>query len=402
MTQLNVGVGAQSPQEGQVVRDATLNVLVPAMRVMSRSTGVLSVETRHHRWKILLAGGGMVMMEQEGFVIPTLVAKFANKGIKFARIPELEVRQASRPYCYAFVHHVYKKFPEQTQQVLLDIINENFLALHLEDRFTFTWFPTVDFAVDLPAHNIPELEKGLMADVRRWQSDFQFVKHPFQRVQLLDAGNLLARVGNDNFPLFAKVTTGQHRLTEISENFKQPLYRTALLIDRLAEKQIVSVLPLPQLQTPTPIEADHGSRSGAPAKTSQEPLIFVVDDSPLLITQFRSLLEGWGYQVESTDDSTIATQKIMTCHPTVVFADINMPGLNGFELIKQIRRHPDMQNLPLVLMTSESNVTNSFRARWANCRFIAKVKSPADTDRFRDEVRELLRELAPLSTDALI
>lgn len=399
-TQLNVGVGAQSPPEGQIVKDATLNVLVPAMRVMSRSTGILNVETSHHHWKILLTGGGMAMMEQEGFVVPTLVAKFAGRGIKFARIPELEVKQANRPYCYAFVHHVYKKFPEQTKQVLLDIINENFLALHLEERFTFTWLPTVDFAIDLPTHNIAELEKGIMPDARRWQNDFQFVKHPFQRVQLLDAANLLARVGNDNFPLFAKVTTGQHRLTEISENFKQPLYRTALLIDRLAEKQIVSVLPLPQLQAPSP-SGDQAVNSTA-TKTKQEPTVFIVDDSPLLITQFRTLLEGWGYQVESTDDPMVATERIMTCHPTVVFADINMPGLNGFELIKQIRRHPDMQNLPLVLMTAESNVTNSFRARWANCRFIAKVKSQADTDRFRDELRELLRELAPLTTDALV
>jgi CheY-like chemotaxis protein len=400
-TQLNLGTGATSSPEGQVVRDATLNVLLPAMRVMSRSTGVLHVETKHHHWKILLNAGGMALMEQEGAVIPTLVTKFAAKGIKFARIPELEVKQANRPYCYSFVYQVYKRFPDQAREVLLDVINENFLALHLEEKFTFTWYPTTDLVVDLPSHNIAELEKNITPDVRRWQEEFQFVSHPFQRVQLLDAAALLARVGNENFPLFAKVTTGQHRITEIAENFKQPLYRTAVLLDRLAQKQIISILPLPQ-STVASTESGDGGSIQSPVSDTSEPKIFIVDDSTLLLNQFRSLLQGWGYQVDSTEDPTQATQRIMSYQPSVVFADINMPGLNGFELIKQIRRHPDMQNLPLVLVTGENNMTNSFRARWANCRFIAKAKSPADTDRFRDELRELLRELAPLSTDALV
>jgi CheY-like chemotaxis protein len=397
-TQLNTGTS--STPESQVVKDATLNVLIPAMRVMSRSTGVLHVETKHHQWKILLTGGGIATMELEGYVIPTLVAKFASRGVKFARIPEIEVKQANRPYCYSFVSQVYRRFPEKTKQVLLDIIKENFLALHLEDRFTFTWYPTADLSVELPSHNIADLEKAITPELRRWQSEFQYVKHPFQRVQLLDAASLLARVGNENFPQFAKMTTGQHLITEIAETFKQPLYRTAVLLERLAQKQIIKILELPE-RNPA-LEQQGDAQNPASAVASNEPKIFIVDDSTILLKQFRDLLTSWGYQVESTEDATQATQKIMAYRPRVVFADINMPGLNGFELIKQIRRHPDLQNLPLVLVTAENNMTNSFRARWANCRFIAKARSQADTERFREELRELLRELAPLSTDPLV
>lgn len=112
-TQLNTGTS--STPESQVVKDATLNVLIPAMRVMSRSTGVLHVETKHHQWKILLTGGGIATMEREGYVIPALVAKFASRGVKFARIPEIEVKQANRPYCYSFVSQVYRPLPRKNQ-----------------------------------------------------------------------------------------------------------------------------------------------------------------------------------------------------------------------------------------------------------------------------------------------
>ncbi|MBD2178143.1 response regulator [Pseudanabaena sp. FACHB-1998] len=386
--------------DGQVVRNATLHILLAAMRVMSRSTGVIQVETKYHRWKLLLAGGGLVLAEEEGHVIPTLVRKYANKGISFSRIPEWEQRQTNRPYCYPFVSNVYKKHPEITKEVLKEIIQENFLSLHLEGDFSFVWQPANDLPVNLPVWQLSVVENAIANEVRQWQK-FECVKHPFQLVQLVDAANLLARVGNDNFPLFAKVTTGQDRICSIADTFKQPIYRTALLLDKLAQKNIVSIVPLQERKT----DPEIGFRSpptSPPKNNKDEPRVFIVDDSPVLLQQMQRLLISWGYQVDFTENAEEATDKILEYKPTVVFIDINMPSLNGFDLIKQIRRQRDLSTLSLVLVTAENSMTNNFRARWANCRFLAKPRSSADTPKFRDELRNLLRELAPLSTDTLV
>jgi CheY-like chemotaxis protein len=116
----------------------------------------------------------------------------------------------------------------------------------------------------------------------------------------------------------------------------------------------------------------------------------------------QRLLISWGYQVDFTDDAEAATDRILDYKPTIVFIDINMPSLNGFDLIKQIRRQRELASLSLVLVTAENSMTNNFRARWANCRFLAKPRSSSDTPKFRDELRNLLRELVPLSTDTLV
>lgn len=385
--------------DGQVVRNATLHILLAAMRVMSRSTGVIRVETKYHRWKLLLTGGGLVLAEEEGQVIPTLVRKYNSKGINFSRIPEWEQRQNNRPYCFPFVNNVYKKYPEVTKEVLREIILENFLSLHLEDSFSFVWSPANELQVNLPIWQLSVLENTIANEVRQWQK-FDCVKHPFQLVQLVDAANLLARVGNDNFPLFAKVTTGQDRICAIADTFKQPIYRTALLLDKLAQKNIVSIVQLQERKS----DSDLGARPQVttPAVTKDEPRVFIVDDSPVLLQQMQRLLTGWGYQVDFTDDAEAATDRILEYKPTIVFIDINMPSLNGFDLIKQIRRQRDLATLSLVLVTAENSMTNNFRARWANCRFLAKPRSSSDTPKFRDELRNLLRELAPLSTDTLV
>jgi CheY-like chemotaxis protein len=386
--------------DGQVVKNATLHILLAAMRVMSRSTGVIRVETKHHRWKLLLTGGGLVLAEEEGQVIPTLVRKYAINGVSFSRIPEWEQRQTNRPYCYPFVTNVYKKHPEVTQKVVKEVILENLLSLYLEDDFSFVWKPANDLQINLPVWQLSELEIAIANEVRQWQK-FEYVKHPYQLVQLVDAANLLARVGNDNFPLFAKVTTGQDRISAIADSFKQPIYRTSLLLDKLAQKNIVSILPLQSRKS----EIDLVERIPTAPQTTikkNEPRVFIVDDSPVLLQQMQRLLTSWGYQVDLTDNAELATDKILEYKPTIVFIDINMPGLNGFDLIKQIRRQRDLSTLSLVLVTAENSMTNNFRARWANCRFLAKPRSSSDTPKFRDELRNLLRELAPLSTDNLV
>lgn len=391
---------ANGISEGQVVKNASLLILLAAMRVMVRSSGILHVETAYHRWKLLLQRGGLALMEEEGQVMSTLSRKFANRGVQFTRMPKWEQKQPDRPYCYPFISQVLQRYPEQTRQVVKEVVLENLLAMHLEDNFSFVWRPIPELAGNLPVWQLPLLEGNASAEAKQWQQ-FQCVQHPYQQVQLLDAANLLARVGNENFPLFARVTTGQHRISEIADNFKQSTYRTALLLDKLAQRKIVSILPLE-------IRSSHDQLGVGspklelvtPEKTS--PKIFVVDDSPVLLRQFRDLLTRWGYQVSLTDDAVNATQMMLDCNPEVVFLDINMPGLNGFELIRQIRRQPTLATIPLVLVTAENSVTNSFRAKWASCRFIAKPKSPKDTENFRDQLRSILREVAPLQTDELV
>jgi CheY-like chemotaxis protein len=259
--------------------------------------------------------------------------------------------------------------------------------------------PAEDLQTNLPILQLSMLDNTIASEVKQWQK-FEHLKHPYQLVQLIDATNLLARVGNDNFPLFAKVTTGQDRISAIADTFKQPIYRTALLIDKLAKKNIVEIMPLQERRSDNVLGVSNLVTTSV--VTKNEPKVFIVDDSPVLLQQMKRLLTNWGYQVGFTDKAEAATEKILDAKPSIVFIDINMPSLNGFDLIKQIRRQRELASLALVLVTAENSMTNNFRARWANCRFLAKPRSSSDTPKFRDELRNLLRELAPLSTDKLV
>lgn len=123
--------------------------------------------------------------------------------------------------------------------------------------------------------------------------------------------------------------------------------------------------------------------------------IFIVDDSPLLLKRFQALVEPWGYHVSVCSQPLKAIEEMLAVKPALVFLDINMPGLTGFELIKQIRRQPALARIQIVLLTAEKSVSNQFRAQWANCKFLAKPRQVADMPTFQAELRMVLEEIAP-------
>ncbi len=130
----------------------------------------------------------------------------------------------------------------------------------------------------------------------------------------------------------------------------------------------------------------------SPMVTSS-PEIFVVDDSPLILKQFENLVTSWGYSVRSFHEPATALQTLTHLQPAVFFLDINMPGITGFDLVKQIRRQPQLASVPIIMLTAEQTLTNNWRARWSGCQFLNKPLKPIDVPKFKKELRILLGEL---------
>jgi CheY-like chemotaxis protein len=135
------------------------------------------------------------------------------------------------------------------------------------------------------------------------------------------------------------------------------------------------------------------------AKLDIQPEVFIVDDSPLLIQQFRSLVTKWGYRVSHSDNALTAVEEISKTNPSVIFLDINMPGASGFDLIKLIRRQPKIAAVPLVLLTAEKTLSNQWRAQWANCKFLSKPQTTQEIPSFRSDLYGLLQEIVPIEIE---
>lgn len=97
------------------------------------------------------------------------------------------------------------------------------------------------------------------------------------------------------------------------------------------------------------------SQRSATAETglvAQAPLILVVDDSITVRRVTQRLLKREGYRVNLAADGVQALDQIAQELPLVVLCDIEMPRMDGFELVQHLRNEPETQNIPVVMITS--------------------------------------------------
>lgn len=80
--------------------------------------------------------------------------------------------------------------------------------------------------------------------------------------------------------------------------------------------------------------------------------IVIVEDSPMQATLLRRILKREGHNVIAAQDGDEGLELIYKHHPGIVITDIDMPGMNGYELCRQVKDAEELSNIPVVLVTS--------------------------------------------------
>jgi len=94
-----------------------------------------------------------------------------------------------------------------------------------------------------------------------------------------------------------------------------------------------------------------------------------------------------GFEAILAEDGNDALVKIGERRPEVVISDINMPRMDGFELIRSIRARPDCRGMPILVLTTESKQELKDKARqYGASGWIVK---PFQDDRLLDAVRKV-------------
>lgn len=98
-------------------------------------------------------------------------------------------------------------------------------------------------------------------------------------------------------------------------------------------------------------------RSNTPLINQKYPVVLVIDNEPAIVEMLEFLLEE-DYKVATCLDSARAIQKAAQIRPDLIIMDIMMPAPNGVQVLKCLRRNPDLADVPVVLMTANSRLNN--------------------------------------------
>jgi CheY-like chemotaxis protein len=116
--------------------------------------------------------------------------------------------------------------------------------------------------------------------------------------------------------------------------------------------------------------------------------VLVVDDNPVSRELIREILDSPDLQVSEAADGREALQRILGERPDLVLADIQMPGLNGFEVLRRIREDNRMSHTLVLAFTAFAMREDRQKALAAG--FDGYVTKPVDAADLRKQIDSLL------------
>lgn len=91
--------------------------------------------------------------------------------------------------------------------------------------------------------------------------------------------------------------------------------------------------------------------------------VLVIDDSPTIVALLRRMLQQNGFEVLEAGDAEAGLEIARSGPLDLLFLDIVLPGMNGFEALRRLRRDPMTRDLPIVMISGNELATEQFYAQ---------------------------------------
>lgn len=116
-------------------------------------------------------------------------------------------------------------------------------------------------------------------------------------------------------------------------------------------------------------------------------LILTVDDSATIRMLLKTALTAQGYRIESANDGEHGLERMHEVKPDLLITDINMPKMDGFELIEAVRKTGEFKGTPILVLSTEFSDDKKTRAREAGAT--GWITKPFDADRLGAAIRRV-------------
>jgi twitching motility two-component system response regulator PilG len=116
-----------------------------------------------------------------------------------------------------------------------------------------------------------------------------------------------------------------------------------------------SVSPVMPPERPTARHEEHNFR------------VLAVDDSPLMRTFLQNKLQPYGISPEFAASGEEALFKISKQHYDMIFLDVMLPGMDGYDVCKMIKKNKDNSLMKVVMLTSKDKTFDKIRGTMAGC-----------------------------------
>ncbi len=120
----------------------------------------------------------------------------------------------------------------------------------------------------------------------------------------------------------------------------------------------------------------------APRRTKPRARILVIDDDKSMLELLKLHLSNAGYDVVTAEDAVVAGRHVFEAAPDLIIADVSMPYMDGYELVRALKADSATRDIPVVFLTSREDVADYAKQLGA----VAYLHKPVSADRLLEIV----------------
>ena len=174
-----------------------------------------------------------------------------------------------------------------------------------------------------------------------------------------------------------QVITGKRTLREIAAKIDEDLLLLTRSLTRYIQTGIIELIDLPDLKlsqiaaVPSigkayPTDRSIGSIGRTPLmppELTHSKLVICIDDNPKVCESMREIVTDAGYRFIAIQDATQALPRLLENKPDLIFLDLIMPKVNGYEICGQIRLVSTFAQIPIVILTGKDGLIDRVRSK---------------------------------------
>jgi two-component system cell cycle response regulator DivK len=116
--------------------------------------------------------------------------------------------------------------------------------------------------------------------------------------------------------------------------------------------------------------------------------ILVVEDNPLIMELVRTLLVSFGYEPVEAADGIVAIELSKKSYLNLILLDIQLPGIDGIEVLKILKGNPATREIPVIALTAHAMCGDEEKFLKAGCS--GYISKPIDIQKLKSMIAEFI------------
>jgi two-component system, chemotaxis family, response regulator PixG len=214
---------------------------------------------------------------------------------------------------------------------------------------------------------------------RAWTSANATTYSPHMALAIEHPDKLQKQFSGKQYQSLIELGNGQSALHDLAVRLKRDVVTVIRLFLPYIEAGSMRLVDISDLPLPVSLPVADETQSTSRTSAFQPPLIACVDDSPLICYFLETIIKQANCRFVAINDPLKAIEILPTYKPDLIFLDLVMPKVDGYEVCTQLRKLPEFRRTPIVILTGNDGLVDRVKAKFVGASGFINKPVKADT-----------------------